>query len=112
MNWFHKWMNPHCEHCYQEQHSETSFLRTELEKAQRLNELLMSRLLEKPVVESTPAPNIENLKPISSGVPWRIKQGELEREARVAATRMTEQRKAELSVEDIEKELGVSEGGK
>jgi hypothetical protein len=108
MNFFHKLLNPHCPHCISERNVTIDMLKMELEKTQRLNEQLMARILEKPEVKIEEPAKIEGSarvgKPIMS---WTARRQILEAESREAARKLSEKQQ-ELSVEDIEKELGVA----
>lgn len=109
MNFFHQLFNPHCPHCSMERNQTVDILRTELARVQRENELLLSKLLDKPA----PQPEVtQNLEKISVGKPlvsWTARRQILEAESREAARKL-EEKKKELTIEDLEKELGVENG--
>lgn len=111
MNFFHQLFNPHCEHCAQERNLTINILQTELAKVQRENEVLLAKLLEKPEVKVeepkvAPSGGMMVGKPIMS---WTARRQILEAEARNAA-RVEAEKNKELTVEQLEKELGVENG--
>lgn len=108
-NWIHRLFNPHCTHCqvdYQESKicNSCETLKIIVEQLRRDNERLTDALLDKVRVRESEPPSDE-LTPIRSFIPWRVRQQELEanskKEAELAAKRVMETK----STEDLEKEL-------
>ena len=113
-NWFHRFFNPHCEHCMEERREvkldtkceSCDTLRRQLEIANHQNEQLLTRLIEKP------APAIETREPVAisrpKNIPWNLRKQMLEAEDRHAAKLMREAPKPDtvkVDVEDLEKEI-------
>ena len=105
-NWFHRFFNPHCQHCNIEVDClSCETLKQQLAIANREKEMLLERILEKPapIVETNPVPVT-----IPKTIPWRVRQQMLESESKVKARLMKEAPQPD-SVEDLEKELDVVE---
>lgn len=82
MNWFHKLLNPHCEHCLEERiNPEVEYLKAELSRLQDKYDRLVERLVNPiPVKSETDTVSDNNLEPLRSGYkPWSQKRAELER---------------------------------
>jgi hypothetical protein len=124
MNWLHRLLNPHCEHCIEEAresricHSCETLTR-QLEIVQYEKKQLLNKIL------NTPEPGLvhEPIRPpepiTTKNVPWEVRKNQLEvldRE-KALARQLQEERSREItqlmskkSTEDLEKELGVSNG--
>jgi hypothetical protein len=114
MNWFHKLLNPHCEHCRDESRENKvclscETLKSELAAVRFQNEQLMKNILE--IVHPAPVPLVERkeveFKPLVTS--WRVKQQMLQENDRLAAAAM-KAKKAEMyesskSTQQLEKEL-------
>lgn len=117
INWIHRLLNPHCKYCLEEKLDSLickscETLKQQLEIANFEKEKLLNRLLEKPIVEEAPVQN--ELKPIQPRtVPWHVRKQMLENESRESARLLRDkveeikQSSEPLTVEEIEKELGV-----
>jgi hypothetical protein len=112
-NWFHRFLNPHCPHCIQEQESNKicvscEILRTENARLQRDNEILLNRILERPepVEERTEAPTPKILP--TQRLPWKARAQALEAEDRERAKLLRNAPKADVN--QLESEL-VNERG-
>jgi len=90
-NWFHKLLNPHCEHCADELIdkefcSSCETLRAENARLIRYNEKLLDSLLTKNSPELEIKSDIKDIQPIGPKyIPWRLKKQLLETESRNAA---------------------------
>jgi hypothetical protein len=107
-NRFHRFFNPHCEHCRIDSICKScDFLTHEVARLQRENERLLARILEKPEVikdrDIAPAP--QAIPPRS--IPWAVKRQMLEAEDREKARAMRNAAKPDNSVEDMEKEMDI-----
>lgn len=93
---------PHCDSC--------DILKVELAQERREKERLLNHILQ-PQVENT-AREPEKPEPIiPKHVPWRVKQQELEAKDRAEAARIMNQFKNRVvKTEEIEKEMGISNG--
>ena len=108
-NWFHRFWNPHCEHCATEKSearvcTSCEFLKQELETVRRDNALLLARILEKPEkeVERTTAPIPQSIPPRT--VPWAVRRQMLEAEDREKARLMNKAPKPDVTTtEEMEK---------
>lgn len=119
VNWFHKFLNPHCTACRAELEFEMTcesceILKMEIARLRDENSRLLDRILEKPSI--APPISSEGLKPIMPrNIPFRVRQQMLEAEDREKAQAI---RRAQTitevnpntsqSIEEIEKELGVT----
>jgi hypothetical protein len=109
-NWFHKFLNPHCPHCKEEQeYARTCFscetLRTQIEISRIENKRLLDRILEKPTVETPSLQPMEPTRPLN--IPWNVRRQMLESEDREKARLMAQAPKP-ISTEELEKELDVA----
>ncbi len=79
----------------------------ELSRVRDENDRLLDRILEKPVqpVESDKPASIT--KPVN--VPWRVRQQMLEEQDRLKASLLKNAPQPSVSVETLEKELGVDD---
>jgi hypothetical protein len=113
MNWFHKFLNPHCPDCKDDQiNIAIETLRSELAAERYNNQLLINALIPKTpeVVETRREQPIEIN---NRNLPWRVKQQMLEAEDRAKAQtsrRIIEDKKAAeqaaaKSTDELEKEL-------
>lgn len=114
INWFHRFLNPHCPHCKEENDeskvcASCETLRSQLERLTFENDRLLSKLIDKPSEVQIQQP-IEVTKPRM--IPWKLRQQMLESEDRERAKLMKDAPKPSTgtssSIEDLEKELGVS----
>lgn len=110
---FHQLFNPHCQHCHDEARENR-----ECPNCEVLRQLLESeRYDKKQLLEHVIAPreiikevfvNKEQPKPLHRSVPWRIRQQELEKADREAASILARETAQPVkSVETLETELGV-----
>ncbi len=107
MNWLHRLLNPHCEHCAVEKICPTcEVYKTQLDIANQEKLTLLNKLTASPepiVVESQPP---QMTRPRYT--PWRVKQQQLEDADRKVAERLRQNApKPSPEVEKIEKELGL-----
>lgn len=114
MIFWHKWFNPHCEHCREEAQENKvcvscETLRTELAAVRYQNEQLMKNILE--MVHPAPTekgeqPQIE-FKPLVNT--WRVRKQMLEENDRQTARAMREAKaqnyESSKSAQQLEKEL-------
>jgi hypothetical protein len=121
-NWFHRFFNPHCEHCHDEYLDSRvcdscNTLRVENAQLRKHNESLIQSLLDivKPKEEIKQEIKIEDLQPVNKNLSWRARRQILETEDRVVAE-IRRKKNAELnvqpvsaSVEKLEEELGVDD---
>ena len=83
------------------------FLKLELYKAQDLNNRLLERLLEKPVVPIEVEHELP--QPIGSQyVPWHVKKQQLERDDREKFKAIQDAKTEYKNVDQLEKEVGIS----
>jgi hypothetical protein len=128
INWFHRFMNPHCEWCRSDLEDSKvcqscESLKAEIEYLKHHNHKLLEALLDatrKPDEGPRTALNIEDLKPISSkNLPWPARRQQLELEARrkfeqqekAAEDRLLKEQDRVMTpaaIEDLETKLGVS----
>lgn len=110
INWFHHLFNPHCEECAHERECKTcETMRSILEVERFEKKQLLERLLEltAPEVHERVEIKPETLK--ARAIPWRVRKEMLETEDRAKAKILHEQAQERgTTVEDLEKELGVS----
>jgi hypothetical protein len=102
--WFHRWLNPHCEHCKEESYCKNcetlrSLLENEkFEKKQLLHYILeLTKKPEQKEPERRPVPQI-----VPKPTTWRMRQQVLEEADREKAAAMKRR------TEELEKETGVS----
>lgn len=118
-NFFHRLLNPHCEHCAMEEekkfqrdsHNPTiELLKDEIERLRRINDSLMAKLESfHTEPESNPLPiNVhETPLPVTPRkTSWQVKQRELEAEDRHRARVL---RKLQESGVDIDKPMPLSD---
>lgn len=114
MKWLHKLLNPHCEHCLDEEREARICMSCEQLQAEnarliRQNEILLARVMERPesTTERTNAP--EPAPVLKPRMPWAVKRQILEKEDRETAKKMKEAAKPDnaISTEELEKELEV-----
>src|SRR3990167_3104822 len=108
----HHLLDPHCIHCKEEKEESRicqscEILKQQLESANYEKKELMNLFIEK---QKIPESNFtEGLKPIRpKTVPWNVRRQELEAEDRVRA-RLIKDAPIPISVEDLEKEIGIVE---
>ena len=120
MNWFHKFFNPHCEHCHDEYLDDMicdscNTLRQENAALRKHNDQLIQSLLEivKPVKPEVIQQPIETVKPVNTGMNWRAHKHMLETEDKQAAE-ILRRKNVELdihpinkSVDELEQELEI-----
>lgn len=111
-NWFHRFLNPHCEHCLEESRekricSSCEVLQLEIARLRHDNERLLNSIIEPRVeIERTTAP--EPTVPLPTRMPWRVKQQHLEMKDReLAQERKLRAAASRVDVTDLEKELDV-----
>lgn len=124
VKFFHEFMHPHCEHCEQDNPwvKTTELLRSLLESEKYEKKQLLDSILQElhPTKEVTSATPTEAPKEIRKmAIPWKVRQQQLEADDRKKAAIMREKEEElkkhpsnepaakELSVEELEKELGV-----
>lgn len=106
INFFHKLFNPHCPDCVEDKRCQNcDTLRSLLESERFNNKQLLNAILEqhKPLEQE-----IRNETPMeipNKALPWRIRQQMLEAEDR-AKNKLIKERQ---SIEELEKELGVTD---
>lgn len=119
--WIHHILEPHCEHCLDERETNRicqscETLKSQLTSANYREEQLLARILEltnpvKPEPRQIEVP--QELKP--RNVSWQVRRQMLEENDRAQAKVIAENRKqvsdikAKVSVQELEKELGVEE---
>lgn len=99
INWFHKWLNPHCAHCREEKLcSSCDILKMQLAIVREENKKLLDTILDftKPKVEEAPVREVSNFEPTIRS--WKQKQRLLEEEDRVRAK----------IIADMERELDLA----
>jgi hypothetical protein len=110
INWIHKLLNPHCEHCKDEERDEKvcnscEILKEEVAHLRNENRRLIDSITTKPEVEEirTQAP-----VPISPKrtVPWAVRKQMLEQEDRQKARARANAARPD-TVEDLEKEMNI-----
>lgn len=124
-NFIHRLLNPHCEHCALEDEKKhqretynptIEYLKDEIERLRRHNDLLMQRLEDKPDLiavkddsEETPS---EPPRPVTSRrMSWDVKRKELEAEDRNKARVLRKLQEAGIDVDkpmplsDLDKEI-------
>lgn len=112
-NWFHRFFNPHCEHCAEEKlalkHCDAcDVLAGEISRIRSENERLLERILNPPKEdERVTAPQPQAILP--KQIPWAVRRQMLESEDREKAKAMRNAAKPDTSVEELEKEMGVAE---
>jgi len=108
INWLHRLLNPHCEHCADEKREAKvcgtcEVLQLQVEKLQYTNDQLMSRILNPSNLETRPVVNeVNEAKLPTSHIPWRVRQQLLEKEDREKARLM---RDAAKPLAEVEKEV-------
>ncbi len=116
MNWLHKFLNPHCEHCHDEYLDSMvcdscNTLRQENAALRKHNDQLIQSLLEvvKPKVEPVIMQSTEVIKPVNTGINWRARKHMLETEDKQAAE-ILRKKNAEMSpsIEKLEEELEIN----
>lgn len=108
-NWFHRLFNPHCSHCQQDEAeskicNSCETLKTIVEQLRRDNDKLVDALLDKHRMIQQEPPD-EDLKPIRSFTPWRVRQQELEANSRKEAELAAKRAEESKSIEQLEEEL-------
>lgn len=126
MNFIHRLLNPHCEHCAMEDEKRfqresynptIELLKDEIERLRRINDSLMSKLeaIHNPLpeIDSAPISVPENSVPVAPRrTSWQLKQRELEAEDRNRARAIRKLQEAGIDVDkpmplsDLEKEIG------
>jgi hypothetical protein len=106
-NWFHRFFNPHCQHCaeleYESACASCEVLKEEVNTLRRQNDTLLNRILEVPRIEErTVAPAPQTVLP--KMVPWAVKRQMLEAEDREKARAMRNAAKPD-TVEDMERAM-------
>lgn len=121
VNWIHRLLNPHCEHCKEESEDNRickscETLKQQLDIANFEKRQLLQSLLE----SQKPAPaevknqvDYEPLKPRS--VPWTVRKQLLEAEDRERARLLGQNKnrvevKEDKEIEELERQLGIVEG--
>jgi hypothetical protein len=109
----HHLLNPHCEHCAEEEREKRvcnscEVLKMECARLQIENDKLLNRILEKPEPETRV--EAHDYKPLiaSKHLPWNARKQALEAESRNAAKRLREIEQSKISTDDLEKELDVA----
>lgn len=112
-NIFHRWWNPHCPDCRDEEEKERhnptiEILQSELDRITRANERLLAQLIApaEPIKRETTkeiADRLAEMKPVRQSIPWRVRQQMLEEDDRVKARILKEQKI--ISENDLDKEL-------
>jgi len=131
MMWLHKLLNPHCQHCLEQEEKQyerdrddplIEHLREEIARLQIDNDKLINRLME--LTQPKP-PEIERTREDTKGPQlvrpvthrsWRVRQQMLEEQDRATARQLAEKKKemsesqtqGPLTIEKIEQELGVT----
>jgi hypothetical protein len=122
-HWFHHLLNPHCEQCRDEREmsqicDSCETLKSQLEIANyNYREVLKALLESSRPAPVTTAPDFEPIRPKT--VPWPVRKQMMEEEDRRKAVAMRknveDQRQAiennKQSINELEKELGVSDTG-
>ena len=113
MNWFHKFLNPHCPECRDEILDDMvcdscNTLRQENAALRKHNDQLIQSLLEfvRPKVEPV-IQMVEQPKPINTRINWRARKHMLETEDKRTAE-ILRNKNAELSIEKLEEELEIN----
>jgi hypothetical protein len=116
--------NPHCPHCIEMERAKREcvscdILRNELARLQIENDRLLNRILTPPTQPVEEKMDTSNLHPINSNQykPWRVRQQMLEDNDRKQAQLLRQKQqemqlnpeKRDLTVSEIEKELGVED---
>lgn len=114
IKFFHKLLNPHCDHCKEELHDSRicptcEVYRSQLELANHEKKLLLATIerISNPVIEEKEFPHTEPIQ--SRTIPWSARKRILESEDRIAAEKLRV-RNAELKsdkIEDLEKDVGI-----
>lgn len=122
-HWLHHLFNPHCPECRSERQDNSicqtcevltvQLARSNVEKDQLLAQI--ERMANPPIPTETSNEIPEPIKP--RVVPWAVRRSMMEAEDRMAAKLMREtkekiqvDKKTEQSIEDLEKEVGISDG--
>jgi hypothetical protein len=115
--WFHHLFTPHCDACdHDKQCKNCELVRELLEEERFTNKQLLNRIIELTAKEPEVADRLEpikfeEVKPRT--VSWKVKRELLEQEDRARARALNELKEVnKLSIEDLEKELGVDDAGK
>lgn len=108
-NWFHRFLNPHCPHCLDEDKenkvcSSCEILKQQLELMTLQNNKLLDRLTAKP--EPEPIREPPQITP-PRNIPWSVRRQMLEAEDREKARLMREAPKP-VTTEELEKELDIA----
>jgi hypothetical protein len=110
MNWLHRLLNPHCEHCLKElelnQHCKTcDVLQYEVERLRAENERLLSRVLHIPErePERLVAPEPQALRP--GAMTWAVRRQMLEAEDREKAKLINKAPQPDDTINKLEEEL-------
>lgn len=110
----HHILQPHCSECKEEREEirlckSCETLHQALDQANYEKKELMNLFIEKQRVPGF-REHQEDLKPIKPlHTPWRVRQQTLEAEDRVKARLMKQSADANISVEELEKEIGIVE---
>jgi len=114
IKFFHRLLNPHCDHCIEEARESKicptcEVYRSQLELANHEKKLLLETIekINNPIIEEKEFPHTEPIQ--SRTTPWPIQRKILEREDRIAA-KLTRDKEAELKskkIEELEKEVGI-----
>ena len=124
MLWFHRLLNPHCEHCIEMERAKREciscdILKQEVARLQIENDRLLNIVLKnaEPKHEEIRDINSDDLKPIghSNFRSWNVRRQMLEESDRKAAQIRQEKERElklnpehrDLTINEIEKELGV-----
>ena len=120
IKWIHHLLNPHCPECRAEREMKRNEelycescenFKTEIARLREDNERLLNRIIE-PKQETKEPVRLEGTTPIfPRTMPWRVRQQMLEKEdkARAQAMRNAAKSDKDLTVEAIEKEMGIVE---
>lgn len=105
-NWFHRFLNPHCPTCHDDDENSKvcnscEVLRTQLDITVRERDRLLSKLLDDSP-NSQAGRLMEPTKPMN--IPWAVRKQMLEAEDREKARLI---KNAPIPTEDLEKELDL-----
>lgn len=109
INWFHRFLHPHCPDCREEREDSKvcrscETLKEQIESIRSENKRLLDRLLEKPAPEPEQK-SVEITRPIN--IPWNVRKQMLEAEDRERAKLLRNAPKP-IPTEDLEKDLEIA----